>query len=274
MRISAEPLISVAMGICYRRQDLHFLKRSVESILNQSFCNFELLICENDSSKEAKEVLSALVKNDQRVRLIEGKGAATLAEKLNRCIDSARGTYIARMDDDDISDPVRFEEQLAYLEAHPEIAFVGSVAKLEQDGEVIGMRRLPEVPQMRDFLFTQPFLHPTLMFRKSVFGNGWRYCEEKRCAGCEDYDLLFRLYERGLIGANLQDACFTYTLPPHGTTNRTWQMRWNEVQTRWVRFGSAGLLPQAILYVVKPLAVGLLPKQLLQKAKEKMQWQI
>ncbi len=265
---SDSPQVSVLMGVRYQQDDLYLLKRSIESILSQSFSNFEFLICEQDSTLNAKRYLQELERKESRVRLIDGRGADTLAAKLNRCIDAARGVYFARQDDDDTSDPMRFQLQMDYLAQHREAAFTGSVAQLEQDGTVIGIRKLPEEPQIRDFLFVQPFLHPTLLFRADVFDSGIRYNESQRCAGCEDYDLLLRLYERGAVGRNLQTPCFTYTLPPGGVSNRSWTMRRNEVYTRWERFKSLGLLPGAMPYVIKPLVVGMIPKGILGKLKE------
>jgi len=262
------PTISVLMGVCYRRDDIALLKRSVSSILNQSFVDFEFLICEDGSTADAKQYLNAQAQMDSRIRLIPGTGADTHAAKLNRCIISAQGKYFARQDDDDYSDQTRFEAQLEYLNLNQAVSFVGSVARLEQDRAVIGERRLPERPQVKDFLFVQPFLHPTLMFRASVFTPPITYCESQWCMGCEDYDLLLRLYEMGMVGANLQEACFTYTLPPRGSSNRTWKMRCNEVYTRWNRFKSLGLLPKALPHVIKPVLVGLIPRAILSKVKE------
>lgn len=266
---NGKPLISVLMGVRYRRENLALLERSVRSILNQSCTDFELLICEQGSTDAARQRLRQFVQEDDRIRLLDGTGAASLAAKLNRCIRAAKGEYFARQDDDDFSDATRFELQLDYLRLHPEIAFVGSTARLEQNGTLVGLRRLPMLPQVKDFLFVQPFLHPTLMFRANVFENGMRYCEDDRCDGCEDYDLLLRLYEHGLKGSNLQNPCFTYTIPPRGKSNRTWKLRCNEVRTRWVRFKSLRLLPGAAPYVVKPLAVGLVPEFFRQRLKEK-----
>lgn len=264
-----KPLISVLMGVRYRREDLALLERSVRSVLDQSCADFELLICEQGSTDAARQRLRQFTQEDDRIRLLDGTGADSLAAKLNRCIRTAKGEYFARQDDDDYSDTMRFKLQLDYLRLHPEVAFAGSVARLEQDGKITGLRQLPVLPQVEDFLFTQPFLHPTLMFRADVFENGMRYCEDDRCDGCEDYDLLLRLYERGLTGANLQQPCFTYTIPPHGKSNRTWKMRCNEVRTRWVRFKSLRLLPDAAPYVVKPLVAGLVPAGLLETLKRR-----
>lgn len=265
---SEAPLISVLMGVRYRREDIYLLKRAVNSILTQSYPNLELLICENGSTENVKEYLRRLEQEEVRVRLVEGTGADTLAAKLNRCLRAAAGQYIARMDDDDVSHPERLTIQMEYLRTHPEFAFVGSVASLERDGKSAGRRSLPEQPTVRDFYFVQPFLHPTLLFRRETLEAAGGYCEESRCDGCEDYDLLLRLYARGMAGANVMEPLLTYTLPPLGTSNRSMALRWNEAKTRFVRFRALGLLPGAMPYVVKPLAVGLLPAGVVERLKE------
>lgn len=270
MRMGDEmPLISVVMGVRYCREDLFLLKRAVDSILKQSYSNFELLICENGSTEQAKAYLRALEQTEVRVRLLNGAGADTLAAKLNRCLKEAKGRYIARMDDDDASYLERFAVQMEYLQTHPQVAFVGSVADLERDREAAGRRNLPENPTVRDFYFVQPFLHPALLFRREDLERVGGYCESSRCDGCEDYDLLLRLYERGRMGANIQTPLLTYTLQPHGRRNRSMRQRWNEVKTRFVRFRSLGSLPQALPYVVKPILVGLIPTSVLEQWKER-----
>ena len=109
-------LISVAMGVRYRRRELDLLQRAIASILGQSHANLELLICENDSVQEARELLEWYAARDSRIRLINGTGTSLLSEKLNRCIGAANGAWIARQDDDDASDPLRLERQLAFLQ--------------------------------------------------------------------------------------------------------------------------------------------------------------
>ena len=101
------PEISVIMGIYYNRLGLDYLERSIQSIRNQSFSDFELLICDDGSSSEAKNYLDQLQLEDHRIRLIRPGDAYDLAKKLNVCLKEARGTYVARMDDDDFSWPNR-----------------------------------------------------------------------------------------------------------------------------------------------------------------------
>lgn len=266
MKRAELPQISVIMGVRYQRTDLSLLKRSIDSILGQTYPYIEFLICENGSTGAAKQCLQNYVRQDRRIRLIPGKGAITLAEKLNRCLSNARSDYIARMDDDDWSAPKRLEKQMIALHEHPERAFVGCNANLLQNGETVGQRILPEYPTERDFLFVQPYLHPTLLFRKKALDAVGGYCTDRRCDGCEDYDLLLRIYQAGQVGFNLQESLLIYTLPDSGT-HKPYRYRWYEAQTRYVRFCSMGLLPAAWPYVVKPLAVGLLPNRLLQELK-------
>lgn len=171
------------------------------------------------------------------------------------------------MDDDDYSCPERFEVQLRAMAAHPEIAFVGSQVALCRGMEVLASRELPEFPAVEDFFMTQPYVHPTLMFRREALDAVGGYCEEAYCDHCEDYDLLLRLYARGCRGMNLREKLLYYTAPD-ARGNRTMRQRWNEVATRWKRFGQLGLLPQALPFVVKPVAVGLLPTPVLRRLKE------
>lgn len=260
-------LVSVIMGVRYLRDDLSPLRRAIDSILQQSYSNLELLICENDSTDEAKSVLARYAQVDSRVHLIDGSGAFLLGEKLNRCIAAAKGKWIARQDDDDQSLPERLEKQLSFLQKHTQYAFVGCNVKVEQDTIIVGIRHFPSVPKIKDFLFVQPFIHPTLVFHRNCLKAVGGYSTSPYCHGCEDYDLLLRLYQAGYCGANLLQPYFIYHVPFSGSHTRSFSMRVNEVITRWKRFYSLGLLPGAVPYVVKPILVGLIPQRLLRKLK-------
>lgn len=267
MLMKSSELISVVMGVCYRRTETNLLKRAVESILQQTHQNLELLICENGSTQEAKNLLKQFACQDSRIRMIDGSGTSMLSEKLNRCIKAAKGNYIARQDDDDESRLDRLETQIAFLDNNPQYAFVGCNVNIEQDGVILGVRKLPFAPTVRNFLFVQPFIHPSLMFRRECLEKIKYYSESKYCYGCEDYDLLLHLYQCGFQGANLQQPYFTYHIPSKGLSNRTFLMRCNEVVVRWKRFKALGMLPQSIPYVIKPIMVGLIPINLLHKLK-------
>ena len=259
-----EPFISVLMGTYYRRRSTQPLLRAVRSILDQEWTNLEFIICDEGSSPEAQRLLEELSQQDDRIRLVRGEGKQLLPEKLNACLRVARGEWIARMDDDDCAYPSRLKKQISFLEKHPEIAFVGcDVDYILSDGSVVS--NFPERPSPKDFFFAMPFIHPTLLFRREVLEQVGGYDESKVCHLCEDYDLLLRLYEKHFQGANLKEVLFAYSLEGTEHKKRPLSARINEVRVRYRRFGALGLLPKAIPYVIKPIAVGLLPIDMLNR---------
>lgn len=261
------PLVSIIMGIYNQRADTGHVRRSIESILNQSMCGWELLLCDDGSTPETCELLDQFALLDSRILLMRKGGCFTLPSKLNFCLEKARGCWVARMDDDDYSYPRRLERQLVYIKQHPEIAFTGCNVALCRDGQRVGERCFPEFPQIRDFYFTQPFIHPTLLFRRQALEAVGGYSEDKYCILCEDYDLLLRLYEKGFCGANLQEILFDYTIPATAKGNRKYSHRINEAVTRYRRYRNLKVLNTAWPYVLKPLAVGLLPETFLRRWK-------
>lgn len=263
------PQISVLMGVRYVHPKLDALMRSVWSILGQTFWNLELLICDDGSATDARDWLEKLEGREKRVHLVRPGGCLCLPDKLNACMRIAGGNFFARMDDDDFSHPDRFTKQLAFLEEHLEFAFVGSNVNLCREGRAVGIRTLPMFPTVKDFYMTQPYIHPTLLFRRAALETVGGYSEDRHCKLCEDYDLLLRLYTKGFRGANLQETLLDYTVPATAKGNRTMGHRWNETVTRWRRFRELGVLPGALPYVVKPLVVGLLPEKVLGGLKKK-----
>ena len=266
-KVSEKPLVSVIMGIRYLRKDIALLKRSVGSVRAQTMGDFELLICDDGSTEQASAYLDGLAKLDSRLRLIRPGDRFDLASKLNACIACAQGEFLARMDDDDWAAPNRFQLQLDALKDRPDIAFVGSNATLRCDGAIVGEQIYPQFPQIQDFYMVQPFLHPALIFRYEVMEAVKGYSENPHQVLCEDYDLLLRIYAKGMRGMNLQTPLLDYSISANPRGSRTLRHRWNESVTRWCRFNEMGLLPRAFPYVVKPLATGLLPKGLLKRVK-------
>lgn len=144
------PEISVIMSV-YNQWNKKRLEESIQSVLNQSFGKFEFIIYSDGSVKEVLAELQHYADKDKRIVLIHNPVNHGLAYALNACIDAASGKYLARMDDDDISMPERFKVQYEFMETHPEVAFVGSNARLLDEDGVYGIRRMPEYPEKRDF---------------------------------------------------------------------------------------------------------------------------
>lgn len=265
-----QPTISVLMGVRYSREDTLHLERAVQSILKQTYQNLELLICDDGSTETARSWLEKMAAQEARIRLIRDAGCLDLAKKLNLCLKSAQGEYIARMDDDDYSYPDRLEKQIRFLIDHPGASFVGCNVNLVQNKVIIGERKFPPWPGVEDFYFVQPYIHPTLLFQREALLAVGGYSEQLNCVLCEDYDLLLRLYKAGFKGANLQEILLDYTVPLNAKGNRKWKHRWNETVTRWKRFQELGKLPGALPYVIKPIAVGLIPEGALARLKAVM----
>lgn len=269
MKKTETPLISVIMGVCYQKNDVAPLEKSIDSILKQSYANFEFLICENGSNDKALKVLDSFEKKDARIRLVDGTGTKTLAEKLNRCIQESKGTWIARMDDDDVSYPERFKYQLEFLLKHKRLSGVGTWVR-EVDGKRNYIRKLPEKPRLSDFRLRLPFVHPTLMLSRAALLSICGYSESDWQIGCDDYELLMRMYEKGYEIENIPMVLLDYSIISSQIRTRPYRLFLNEFFTRIKCFYKTGKLPQWIFWAVKPLMVGLVPRKVLYRLKHRL----
>jgi glycosyltransferase involved in cell wall biosynthesis len=189
------------------------LAQAVESILAQTFCDFEFLILD-DGSRDAATHASLATLKDERVRVL-WEPHRGLTRTLNRGLERAEGHYIARQDADDWSDVDRLARQVAYLEAHPAMVLCGTDAWAHQsNGRRLWRMRLPTEPQaVRAAMWSRnPFVHGSVMFRRAEALEAGGYREEFRCS--QDYDFFWRLAERGGAGvwaaANLAEPLYHY----------------------------------------------------------------
>jgi glycosyltransferase involved in cell wall biosynthesis len=200
-------LVSVLLP-CFNSEP--FIGEAIESILNQTYSNFELIILDDGSTDNTKSIIQVF--KDSRIKLlceIENKG---IVYQLNKGIEHARGEYIARMDADDISFPERFQKQVDFLE--DSINF--KIDVLGTDAFSIGSSNKPIIhenylPKQISFMlnFKCPILHPTVMMRKSLFSNGLRYSGDFKYA--EDY-ALWRMLDNGSNMAILTDQLLMYRI--------------------------------------------------------------
>ncbi len=260
--------ISVIMGV-YNIENLDFFSQAMKSILHQSYKNFEVIICDDGSTDNTFEVLRNWAAKDIRIKIIKNNGNQGLAAALNHCLKISQGQFIARQDADDISQINRLELQIQYLNANRNISFVGSnLILLDKNGEW-GKRNFPEVPVAEDFLFTLPFIHGSLMFRREQILNAGYYRVAKETRRTEDYDLLMRMYSMGMQGANLQEYLYKFLEDQSTIKRRKYRFRIDEMLVRYKGFRTLGLLPKGLPFVVKPLVVGLIPSNILRILKKK-----
>lgn len=262
------PKISVIMSI-YNQWNREYLEQAVMSILNQTFGDFEFIIYDDGSDPAICRQLEKYERFDDRVVLIRSRENCGLAYSLNTCINVARGKYLARMDDDDISEPERLAVQYEYMEKHPEIAYVGCNARLIDSGGVWGHRIMPEFPLKHSFLRYSPFIHPSVLIRRSIFDTQEAYRFSKATWRCEDYELFMRLMRLGYRGANIQQELFCYREDANSYRKRRFRYRVDEMKLRYRNFRELGMLyPIGWLYVLRPLAAAIVPSKLIYMMKK------
>ncbi len=262
-------MISVIMGV-YNPRNKETFNLALQSVLNQSYKDFEVIICDDASNQETRTMLEEIASFDCRVKIIHNDKNSGLAYSLNRCLEIAKGDYIARMDDDDISDLKRFEEECKFLDKYKDIDWVGCNANLiDSNGKIWGERILEEYPTTKSLLFNSPFIHPTVMIRSNVIRNAKGYDTSKVMRRAEDYDLWMRLYSMGYKGANIQKKLFSYREDALAYKKRKYRYRIDEAIVRYQGFSRLKLFPKAWIYVIKPLIVGLIPISVLKRIKVK-----
>lgn len=260
-------LISVIMGI-YNEQKQNAGK-AINSILNQTERNIEFIICDDGSDKEFFNWLQNFCSKDNRIILLRNKQNLGLSATLNKCLSYAHGEYIARMDGDDISDKRRLEKQLQFLDSHPEYSLTGCNVKFIDSKGIWGERTLPKIPKKKDFLYTSPFVHPSIMIRKNIMDELGGYSEEPYAVRTEDYELFMRLYAKGYKGYNLQDFLFFYREDKEAYKKRRYCYRLNESRVRYKGFRELGILRGNLRFVIKPLIAGLVPIRIIKKVRKR-----
>lgn len=263
------PEISVIMGV-YNELNKDILMEAVNSILHQTFEDFEFIIYDDGSCPEAATLLSEVAGLDERIKLIGQDENHGLAFSLNACIDEAKGKYIARMDADDISYSERLMKQKKFLDKYQEYSWVGcNIDVFDQNG-VWGERKMPEFPIEQDYLRFSPYAHPTVMYRASIFDTNEGYVASKETLRCEDYEIFMRLRRAGLKGANIQDKLLAYRENKDSYKKRSFRHRWNEAKCRYRNFKALGILfPKGWIYVLRPIAACAIPYWLLAWYKRK-----
>lgn len=254
--------VSIIMGI-YNITDLQILQKAIVSIRKQTFTDWEWIICDDGSTDNTYQMLQSLVKEDERIRLIKNRKNLGLAASLNHCLKYAKGKYIARMDADDISDVHRFSKQIDFLEQHSGYDFVGTAAWLFNEKGIWGGRRMPQRPDKTDLLWGPPFIHATIMMRKKTLVQigGYRVAKETRRT--EDYDLFMRLYAEGYSGYNLSENLYYIREDKKAIKRKKYRYRLDEAKVRVKGFCQLGLMPKGMVYIIKPLVVGLIPYPIL-----------
>jgi glycosyltransferase involved in cell wall biosynthesis len=200
------PLVSVVLSV---RDGAADLPKAINTILTQTFADLELIAINNGSIDGTAAILDGI--RDVRVRVVHQDDMG-LAVALNRGVAVARGRYIARQDHDDWAKPTRLEKQVAFLEAHPEYAMVGTRAEIWAGDKQTGRTHdhpIDNAALQFELLFDNPFVHSSMLLRKSALDAVGGYSTDRSRQPPEDYELWSRLARRHRV-ANLPERLTIY----------------------------------------------------------------
>lgn len=250
------------------------LPAAVNSILSQSFKDFEFVIVDDYSTDEAPLLLHRFAGRDERIKIIANSRHLGLTKSLNIGWRAAKTKFIARMDGDDIALPSRLKKQKDYLIRHPKIALLGTGVRLiDPAGRPLRQKLLPIDPQAirRQILSGCPFVHPTWMLPRSILLEMEGYNEDFSFA--QDYELALRIVGR-YPAANLPEPLLDYRVnsPSAISLKRLKQQEALAIKARWLALTRYGYSWTESWRLVKPLLSFPVPLSIKKLVYEKIFW--
>jgi len=233
------PAVSVLMPAY---NDGQFIRQAIESVLAQTFADFEFVIVDDGSTDSTPEILEEFAARDARVRVLANPRNAGIVVALNRGLDACRGRYVARMDADDVALPDRLALQAARMDSSPDVvALGGALEYMDAAGADLGLRRACGVG--RSVLEANPLLHPTVMIRREALEAG-RLRYQPRYRYAEDYFLWLELSRVGRLDA-LDEVVLKYRLSAGASRMKHLKgMLWATVRTKLAGIFRLGIRPR------------------------------
>ena len=235
------------------------LRASIESILNQTYKNFELLIIDDCSNKKSTEIIESY--NDSRINLIHNKKNLGLAESLNKGIDLIDTDYIIRMDTDDIAKKDRIQKQMKFVKDHLEYSIVAGNANFFEEKGIYKTTNHSGEIKKEDFVWGTPFIHPTMIIKTKDLKAIGGYPIYNRA---EDYAMAMELYVHGYKGYIMKDVLIDYRMDSNGYKKKKFKYRIVEVKLKFKYFRKLKIKFYNYIYCLKPILAGVLPKKILQ----------
>lgn len=260
MKKTTNPLISIVMPV-YNPGS--FLPQAIESILNQTYQNFEFIIVNDGSTDNSLKTIKSYSKIDKRIKVFNNPRNMGVSYTANLAISKAKGQYIARMDSDDIAFPDRLEKQLKFLQKHPKtIAVGGQCIIINENNQIIGNKKFPtDYQKLRQMIFWAiPMQQPSVMINTKLLPPNFVWYFANRPYG-EDVGFIFRLLQCGQI-ANLPDFTLYYRTSPNSLLHRKLRETFNSTilsRLQAIREGQRPTLFAIFYNIVQILAVNLLP---------------
>jgi glycosyltransferase EpsE len=254
------PKVSIIMGIynCAKT-----LPEAIESIISQTYENWELIMCDDGSTDNTYEVAQKYkIAYPNKIILIKNDENKGLNYTLNHCLEYAKSEYIARMDGDDISLPERFKKEVEFLESHPEYAIVSMpMIYFDENGDW-GKGNCDGEPQIKNMVKGTPFCHAPCMVRKEAFDAVGGYVVSSKRLRVEDWDLWIRMYEKGYKGYNLSEHLYKMRDDINAYNRRKFKYRLNEARVGASAVKKLNLPKKYYIFTIRHILVGLLPTKI------------
>jgi len=204
------PKVSVLMSVF---NSAEHLRQAIESILNQSYSDFEFIIVDDASSDDSVSIIDGYAKSDSRIEVLKNTKNLKLAYSLNKGIKQAKGEYIARMDSDDVAHLDRLQKQVEFMEARADVGVCGAWVSVYELPNVVWKTAITPLAANCAAFFESCFHHPTVMMRKSVLDTYGSYDEKVEFA--QDCHLWSRLaFDHGVKLVNLPEVLLKYRTHP------------------------------------------------------------
>ncbi len=256
--IRHQPTISVIMAVY--NENLAHLAKSINSVLTQTYKDFEFIIIDDGSEKKIHSLLLEHTKRDARIILLTNKKNLGLTKSLNIGIKKSTGQYIARMDSDDLAFPDRFKKQLDFLQENSIDLATSNYSIIDNDNQKIGMTMIKIKKNIKRQLFKgNPFAHSTFFGTKKVFQE--LYNENFRQA--QDYEFLLRTLSKGYHLGHLPNICLAYRMNEVGISfKKAKKQEWLAIKIRSLAIRKYGYSKLYFVYIVRSFFVWLLPHKL------------
>lgn len=253
--------VTVIIPVCMHDKREYF-EKATESIFRQTYDKWRLIIAIDGEAGGGCEDVIDNVKHDERVSIIRLGYMRNLARVLNEVIPTTNTPYIARMDADDISHTDRFAKQVEFLETHKDYDLVGTWGyEIDEEGNIIYQKKMPyKHDDICKFIMKRsPFIHPSVMFRKSFFQKTGYY--DASAYKTEDYELWCRALKKNVKCANIPEYLFYHRVDDGFIKKRRGlRIAWNECKIKATYFNSGKAKPWEAIYVAGPLVMRNLPE--------------
>lgn len=253
-------LVSIIMPV-FNAQD--FLSQSIESILNQTYSNFEFIIVDDASTDKSWSIIKSYSRKDKRIKIFRNQKNHGVSFTSNKAIKLCQDQFLARMDADDISFPDRIEKQLNYLQKNPQTVAVGAqCVVINKFNQVIGYKNFPlNHPELQQMIFWAiPLQQPSCMINLQKLPPSFHWYASNSTSA-EEVDLIFKLMQYGQI-ANLKDNLLFYryldTSLSHKNPKKTFQITLKS-RVKALQYGFRPSFKAVLINIIQIILVNILP---------------